>query len=168
MGCGGVRPEDPMTREARTMAGIIPLTVPTIQYGGYFLLTSLVNRSSHYMDNPLRQNFFSCRSRPRRCLRDSFPDLPNSGRLCHTADAVALARKDRGARRSNSDSGWLLLFDGLSNSEPAQRVYLADLRWYPVPRCGCSDAGDWSPSQPRHVREESGKISCLPDPSLDC
>ena len=38
-----------MTREARTMAGIILLTVPTIQYGGYFLLTSLVNRSSHYM-----------------------------------------------------------------------------------------------------------------------
>ncbi len=27
-----------MTREARTMAGIILLTVPTIQYGGYFPL----------------------------------------------------------------------------------------------------------------------------------
>ena len=47
-----------MTREARTMAGIILLTVPTIQYGGYFLLTSLANRGSGYMDNPLRQNFF--------------------------------------------------------------------------------------------------------------
>lgn len=47
-----------MTREARMMAGIILLTVPTIQYGGYFLLTSLTNRSSGYMDNPLRQNFF--------------------------------------------------------------------------------------------------------------
>jgi len=47
-----------MTREARTMAGIILLTVPTIQYGGYFLLTSLINRDSHYMDNALRQNFF--------------------------------------------------------------------------------------------------------------
>lgn len=47
-----------MTREARTMAGIILLTVPTIQYGGYFLLTSLTNRSSGYMDNPLRQNLF--------------------------------------------------------------------------------------------------------------
>src|SRR6202035_1786775 len=33
-------------------------TVPTIQYGGYFLLTSLVNRGSGYMENPLRQNFF--------------------------------------------------------------------------------------------------------------
>jgi hypothetical protein len=36
-----------MTREARTMAGIILLTIPTIQYGGYFLFTSLVNRNSH-------------------------------------------------------------------------------------------------------------------------
>ena len=47
-----------MTREAKIMAGIILLTVPTIQYGGYFLLTSLINRNSHYMDNALRQNFF--------------------------------------------------------------------------------------------------------------
>jgi hypothetical protein len=28
-----------MTREARLMSGIILITVPTIQYGGYFLLT---------------------------------------------------------------------------------------------------------------------------------
>ena len=47
-----------MTREAKTMAGIILLTIPTIQYGGYFLLTSLINPNSHYMDNALRQNFF--------------------------------------------------------------------------------------------------------------
>jgi hypothetical protein len=47
-----------MTREARIMAGIILITVPTIQYGGYFLLTQLVDRTSGYMQNPLRQNFF--------------------------------------------------------------------------------------------------------------
>jgi hypothetical protein len=47
-----------MTREARLMSGIILITVPTIQYGGYFLLTSLMNKESGYMDNPLRQNFF--------------------------------------------------------------------------------------------------------------
>jgi hypothetical protein len=47
-----------MTRDARTMAGIILITVPTIQYGGYFLLTSLLNKSSGYMDNALRQNMF--------------------------------------------------------------------------------------------------------------
>ena len=47
-----------MTREARLMSGLILVTVPTIQYGGYFLLTSLMNKGSGYMDNPLRQNFF--------------------------------------------------------------------------------------------------------------
>jgi hypothetical protein len=40
------------------MCGIILITVPTIQYGGYFLLTSLMNKGSGYMENPLRQNFF--------------------------------------------------------------------------------------------------------------
>lgn len=47
-----------MTRDAKLMAGMILITVPTIQYGGYFLLTSLMNKDSGYMDNPLRQNFF--------------------------------------------------------------------------------------------------------------
>jgi hypothetical protein len=47
-----------MTREARTMCGIILITVPTIQYGGYFLLTSLISKARGYMDNPLRQNLF--------------------------------------------------------------------------------------------------------------
>ena len=47
-----------MTREARIMCGAILITVPTIQYGGYFLLASLQDRTSRYMDNPLRQNFF--------------------------------------------------------------------------------------------------------------
>jgi hypothetical protein len=47
-----------VTREARMMSGIILITVPTIQYGGYFLLTSLMNKGSGYMNNPLRQNFF--------------------------------------------------------------------------------------------------------------
>lgn len=47
-----------MTREARWMSGIILTVVPTIQYGGYFLLTSLLNKDSGYMENPLRQSFF--------------------------------------------------------------------------------------------------------------
>jgi hypothetical protein len=47
-----------MTRDAKLMSGILLITVPSIQYGGYFLLTSLMNKSSGYMDNPLRQNFF--------------------------------------------------------------------------------------------------------------
>jgi len=47
-----------MTPDSRLMSGIILITVPTIQYGGYFLLTSLMSKSSGYMENPLRQNFF--------------------------------------------------------------------------------------------------------------
>jgi hypothetical protein len=47
-----------VTREAKLMSGITLIVVPTIQYGGYFLLTSLMNKNSGYMDNPLRQNFF--------------------------------------------------------------------------------------------------------------
>src|SRR6202795_3466050 len=47
-----------MTRDDSMMSGIILITVPTIQYGGYFLLTSLMSKGSGYMGNPLRQNFF--------------------------------------------------------------------------------------------------------------
>jgi len=47
-----------VSREARLISGIILISVPTIQYGGYFLLTSLANQGSGYMENPLRQNFF--------------------------------------------------------------------------------------------------------------
>jgi hypothetical protein len=47
-----------MTQQAKLLSGIILITVPSIQYGGYFLLTSLMDKSSGYMDNPLRQNFF--------------------------------------------------------------------------------------------------------------
>jgi len=47
-----------MTSDARLMSGIILITVPTIQYGSYFLLSSLMNKTRGYMDNPLRQNFF--------------------------------------------------------------------------------------------------------------
>jgi hypothetical protein len=40
-----------MTCESRLMCGIILITVPTIQFGGYFLLTSLMDKGSGYMDN---------------------------------------------------------------------------------------------------------------------
>jgi len=47
-----------MTSDARLLCGILLITVPTIQYGGYFLLGMLRNRTPGYMDNPLRQNLF--------------------------------------------------------------------------------------------------------------
>jgi len=42
----------------RLMCGIILITVPTIEFGGVFLLKMLRTRTSGYMDNPLRQNLF--------------------------------------------------------------------------------------------------------------
>src|SRR5712692_3651152 len=47
-----------MSDATRLMAGITLILVPTIQFGGYFLLTSLVNKGSGYMANALLQNFF--------------------------------------------------------------------------------------------------------------
>ncbi len=47
-----------MSGAARFMAGLTLITVPTIQYGGYFLLTQLMDRQSGYMANALRQNLF--------------------------------------------------------------------------------------------------------------
>ncbi len=47
-----------LSRDAKVMAGVILLAVPTIQFGGYFLLTQLMDRDSGYMANALRQNFF--------------------------------------------------------------------------------------------------------------
>jgi hypothetical protein len=47
-----------MTREARIMSGIILITIPTIQYGGYFLLTSLLTKGSGYMDIRCARIFF--------------------------------------------------------------------------------------------------------------
>ena len=42
----------------RLLCGIILITVPSIQYGGVFLLKMLRTREAGYMDNPIRQNLF--------------------------------------------------------------------------------------------------------------
>jgi hypothetical protein len=42
----------------RLMCGIILITVPTIEFGGVFLLRMLRTREAGYMDNPIRQNLF--------------------------------------------------------------------------------------------------------------
>ena len=47
-----------MSRATRLMAGLILISIPTIEFGGLFLLSSLIDPSSGYMSNPLRQNFF--------------------------------------------------------------------------------------------------------------
>ena len=47
-----------ISRATKLMAGVILLAIPTIQFGGYFLLTQLMDRESGYTANALRQNFF--------------------------------------------------------------------------------------------------------------
>ena len=47
-----------MSRATRLMAGLTLVLVPTIELGGSFLLSSLIDRDSGYMANALRQNFF--------------------------------------------------------------------------------------------------------------
>jgi hypothetical protein len=45
-----------MTRAARFMCGIILIVVPTIEFGGVFLLKSLSNPASGYLANPMRED----------------------------------------------------------------------------------------------------------------
>ncbi len=47
-----------ISQESRRLAGILLVILPTVLYGGYFLLTQLISPGSGYMDNPLRQNLF--------------------------------------------------------------------------------------------------------------
>ena len=42
----------------RLLCGAILITVPTIEFGGVFLLKMLRTREAGYMDNPIRQNLF--------------------------------------------------------------------------------------------------------------
>ena len=100
--------EEIMTREARLMCGTILITVPTIQYGGYFLLTSLMNKSGGYMENPLRQNFFRAGHAHAGGNRDSFASLPNSLRRGSSSHPLALVRSNRGIAFGNSHFGGVL------------------------------------------------------------
>jgi len=47
----------PISNVSRILCGVILITVPTIEYGGAFLLESFRNRQP-YMENPLRQSLF--------------------------------------------------------------------------------------------------------------
>ena len=42
----------------RLLCGVILITVPTIEFGGVFLLKMLRTREAGYMDNPIRQSLF--------------------------------------------------------------------------------------------------------------
>jgi hypothetical protein len=47
-----------LSTTSRMISGIILITVPSIEYGGTFLLGMLKNSEPEYVNNPLRQNLF--------------------------------------------------------------------------------------------------------------
>jgi len=47
-----------MNHDARLMSGILLITVPTIQYGGYFLLSLFSGRMVRMKPSPLQISFF--------------------------------------------------------------------------------------------------------------
>jgi hypothetical protein len=127
-----------MTREARLMSGIILITVPTIQYGGYFLLTSLMNKSSGYMENPLRQNFF-------RAGHAHAGVIVILSLVCQIlADAAVLPTtpllwfvRIGGTAFGNSHFGGVLLLGAAADRDSSEWSSLSDLRRGADPRsCG--------------------------------
>ena len=98
------------------------ITVPSIQYGGYFLLRSLMDRGSRYMDNPLRQNFF----RAGHAHAGVFVLL---SLVClMLADAAALPSwrdvvgEAWGSRRRDSCALGILLVDAVAKRDRANRA----------------------------------------------
>jgi hypothetical protein len=47
-----------MSDASRTVAGILLVLVPTIEFGGYSLLRMIAQRIPGYLDNPVRQNLW--------------------------------------------------------------------------------------------------------------
>jgi hypothetical protein len=47
-----------MSDASKTVAGILLVLVPTIEYGGYALLRMIARRTPGYLDNPVRQNLW--------------------------------------------------------------------------------------------------------------
>jgi hypothetical protein len=47
-----------MSDASRTVAGILLVVVPTIEFGGYSLLRMIAKRIPGYLDNPVRQNLW--------------------------------------------------------------------------------------------------------------
>jgi Ni,Fe-hydrogenase I cytochrome b subunit len=50
--------EEEMNRDARLMSGILLIAVPTIQYGGYFLLRLFSGQMPGMKPSPLQTSFF--------------------------------------------------------------------------------------------------------------
>src|SRR5438552_14756895 len=116
-----------MTREARMMSGIILITVPTIQYGGYF--ADLADeKGQRIYGEPTASEFFPRRARPRRCDRDPVAGLPDARGRTRSADVPALVRPSWSAAVRDSHFGGVLLLDAAADRHSSQPSGIPDLR----------------------------------------
>ena len=125
-----------MTREARSMSGIILITVPTIQYGGYFLLTSLIGQGERLRGESAAPEFLSCRACPCGRDRDSVAGLPNTRGCGSSSYPHALVRSNRSAAFRDSHFGGFLLLGAASIHHSSQRSGRPDL-------CRGADSRGW-------------------------
>lgn len=124
-----------LSNTTKVISGIILITVPTIEFGGTFLLGMLKSSGPGYVDNPLRQNLFRAGHAHAGVLvilslvMQLFVDSLN---LPAAIDLIATARR---SLRRNSDAVGLLSVRHCSQSAEAKRAYIARIHW-------CAHPGD--------------------------
>ena len=104
----------------KLLCGVILITVPTIEFGGVFLLKMLRTREVGYMDNPIRQNLFSGGTRTCGCDCDSVTCLPDAGGFDRTSHPARLDRPHRRPSRCHIDPSGLLSLRGIAARRAAE------------------------------------------------
>jgi hypothetical protein len=144
-----------MTPETRRISGIILITVPTIQYGGYFLLTSLIDRSSGYTDNPSAPESLPGRPRSCRCDRTFSADLSVVGGRGDASPVAVAFPQDRSPVGGDSHFLGLLSVHAFAQCRRAGRRRVAHLS-------GSRVAGVFGPGPRRRIVTQTG-IQLAPD-----
>lgn len=116
-----------MTSESRLMSGIILITVPTIQYGGYF--------SAYLADEPkfgihgqrIAPEFLSGWPCSRWRNRIALAHLPSARGCRRIAVAPGMVYSDWGAALCDSHFSRILRFDALADGCAAKRSRCSDL-----------------------------------------
>src|SRR5438552_15132812 len=124
-----------MTREARMMSGIILITVPTIQYGGYFFADLFDAQGKRIHGQPAAPEFLPRRPRPRGRDRDSVTGLPDACGCGSSSNTYALVDSNRSATFRDSHFGGVLLLSAAANGYSSQWSGRSDLRRGSDSRC---------------------------------
>ena len=131
-----------MTREARMMSGIILITVPTIQYGGYFFADLFDEQGKRIHGQPAAPEFLPRRPRPRGRDRDSVTGLPDARGCGSSSNTYALVRSNRSATLRDSHFGGVLL-SAAANGYSSQWSGRLGLRRGSDSRCWGCHAWRW-------------------------